>query len=134
MAEGRTRADPSAPAGTARLPATRAAGDPVLVPSPGLGSFFGRFSEAVADAEHRLDVLLPDLFPDVLDVCIDRALVRLERDASDCVQQLSACEHPAGLPCHQRDDLKLAFGQVHTATADPRLHAGQIELDVSADA
>src|SRR5437899_12355906 len=98
MAEGRNRAGPSVRVGTVRPQATTAAGGRAVVPSRGLGSFFGRFCEAVADAEHRLDVLLPDLLPDVLDVGIDRALVRLERDASDCVQQLSACVHPAGLP------------------------------------
>src|SRR5437016_11581795 len=109
MAEGRSRAGPSVQAGTARLPATTAGGGQAVVPSRALGSFFGRFSEAVADAEHRLDVLLPDLLPDVLDVCIDRALVRLERNAPHRVQQLRPGEHPTGLAGHQRNDLKLAL-------------------------
>src|SRR5438309_11430307 len=101
MVEGHSHGGPSVRVGTVRLRATTAGGDPAVVPSRGLGSFFGRFSEAVADAEHRLDVLLPDLLPDVLDVSVDRALVRLERNASDRVQQLCAGEHPAGLAGHQ---------------------------------
>src|SRR5438874_13725180 len=101
MGEGRSRAGPSVRVGTVRPQATKAAGGTVLVPSPGLGSFFGRFSEAIADAEHRLDVLLPNLLPDVLDVCIDRALVRLEGDAPHRVQQLRPREHTARLPRHQ---------------------------------
>src|SRR2546429_8457862 len=112
MVEGRNHGGPSVRVGTVRLPATTAGGGRAVVPSPGLGSFFGRFSEAVADPEHRLDVLLPDLLPDVLDVRIDRALVRLERNASDRVQQLCAREHPAGLPRYQRHDLQLSFGQI----------------------
>src|SRR5438874_8773639 len=112
MAEGRNRAGPSVRVGTVRPQATMAGGGRAVVPSRGLGSFFGRFSETVADAEHRLDVLLPDLLPDVLDVGVDRALVRLERDASHGVQQLRARENTARLPSHQRHDLKLSFGQI----------------------
>src|SRR5438552_18503632 len=100
MGEGHSHGGPSVRVGTVRLPATTAGGGRAVVPSRGLGSFFGRFSEAVADAEHRLDVLLPDLFPDVLDVCIDRALVRLERNAPHRVQQLLPREDPARLPYH----------------------------------
>src|SRR2546421_3498354 len=82
-----------------------------------------RLGEAVAHAEHRLDVLLPDLFPDVLDVRVDRALVRLEGNASHGVEQLRTGENPARLPRHQSHDLKLAFGQIDTAAAEARLHA-----------
>src|SRR2546430_17117101 len=109
MGADRSRGGPSAPAGTVRLPATTAGGGQAVDPSRGLGSFFGRFSEAVADAEHRLDVLLPDILPDVLDVGVDRALVRLERNATHRVQQLCACEDSARLPRHQGHDLKLAL-------------------------
>src|SRR5438132_6815442 len=101
MGEGHSHGGPSVRVGTVRLPATMAAGGRAVVPSRGLGSFFGRFSEAVADAEHRLDVLLPDLLSDVLDVGVDRALVRLERNAADRVQQLRPYEYPARLPRHQ---------------------------------
>src|SRR6266566_8302808 len=106
MGADRSRDGPSVQVGTVRLPATTAGGGQALDPSRALGSFFGRFREAVADSEHRLDVLLPDLLPDVLDVRVDRALVRLERNASDRVQELRARENTARLPRHQSHDLK----------------------------
>src|SRR5207302_2831221 len=118
MGEGRSRGDPSVRVGTARLQATTAGGGRAVVPSRGLDSFFGRFSEAVADAEHRLDVLLADLLPDVLDVSVDRALVRLESHAPHRVQQLSSGEDSARLPRHQRHDLELALRQIDAAAAD----------------
>src|SRR5437879_6962667 len=129
MGEGQSRGGPSVRVGTVRLPATTAGGGRAVVPSRGLGSFFGRFSESVDDPEYRLDVLLPDLLPDVLDVGVDRALVRLERDASHCVQQLRARENTARLPSHQRHDLKLSFGQIDAVAAESRLHAGHVQLD-----
>src|SRR5439155_14690702 len=128
--EARSPGGPSVRVGTARLQATTAGGGRAVVPSRGLGSFFGRFSEAVADAEHRLDVLLPDLLPDVLDVCIDRALVRLERNAPHRVKQLRPGEDPAGLPRHQSHDLELALGQVHAPAAEPCFHPLHIQLNV----
>src|SRR5438128_5615200 len=118
MAEVRSRGDPIVLVEMARLPATTAAGGPVLVSIRGPDSFLGRLGEAVADAEHRLDVLLPDLLPDVLDVRVDRALVRLERDAPHRVQQLRPREDPARLPRHQSHDLKLALGQIDAATGE----------------
>src|SRR5437016_5873013 len=118
MAEVRSRAGPSVRMGTVRVQATTAGGGQAGVPSRGPGSFFGRFSEAVADAKHRLDVLLPDLVPDVLDVGVDRALIRLERNASDLVQQLRARHYTARLPRHLRHDLEFALRQIHAAAAE----------------
>ncbi len=56
-------------------------------------SSFGRLRETVTDSEHGEDVLRPagpwlDLPPDVLDVGVDRPLVRLEGHAFDRVEQL----------------------------------------------
>src|SRR5438094_7483493 len=129
MAEGRNRAGPSVRVGTVRPQATTAGDGRAVVPSRGLGSFFGRFSDAVADAEHRLDVLLPNLLPDVLNVGVDRALVRLERNASDRVQQLRPREHTARLPRHQGHALELALRQIHAVAAESRLYARHVELD-----
>src|SRR5438552_3158701 len=130
MAAGRSPDVPTVQGGTARLPATTAAGGPALVSIRGPDSFLGRFREPVADAEYRLDVLLPDLLPDVLDVRVDRALIRLERHAAHRVQKLSPGEDPARLPRHQGHDLKLALRQIDAAAADPRFHSRHIELDV----
>src|SRR2546422_4015209 len=129
MAEVRSRGDPIVLVEMARLPATTAAGGPASVSIRGPDSLLGRLREAVADAEHRLDVLLPDLLPDVLDMRVDRALVRLERDASHRVQQLRPREHPARLPRHQRHNLKFALRQIDAAAAESRFHPRHVELD-----
>src|SRR5438105_4410287 len=107
MAEGRTRAGPSVRVGTVRPLATTAAGGPAVAPSRDRCSSLSRLGEAVADSEHGFDVRLPDLLPDVLDVRVDRALVRLERNASHRIEQLRTREYPARLPGHQGHDLEL---------------------------
>src|SRR5438093_13226349 len=93
-----------------------------------------RLGEAVADAEHSLDIAGADLAADVLDVCVDRSLVRLECHASHGVQELGAREHPARLAGHRGNDLELALGQVDTAAGKPRLHPWDVQLHVGADA
>src|SRR5438552_5080125 len=126
-----------------RLPATTTDGAswPARRSNPslagGLGrrppSLLGRLGEAVAHAEHRLDVVLPDLLADVFDVRIDRALVGLESDASHRVEQLRACEHATWLPRHGGNDLEFALGQVHSVAAEAGLHSRHVQLDVRAD-
>src|SRR5712692_5510985 len=116
----------------ARLPATTAGAaswqarrsNPSLASGPGRRrpSPLCRLGEAVADSEHRLDVLRTDLLADVLDVGVDRALVGLESDASHGVQQLRAGEHPARLARHRGSDLELALGQIDAAATEARFH------------
>src|SRR5205807_2141555 len=100
--------------GTARLPATTMAAaslqatrsDPSLSSGPGLRlpSCRNRFGEAVTHAEHGLDVVRTDLAADVLDVRVDRALVRLDRHSSHRVEQLRSRKHPSRLARHQGHD------------------------------
>src|SRR5207253_777344 len=134
--EGRS-AGPIAGVGMVRLRATTTDGAswPARRSNPslagGLGrrppSLLGRLGEAVAHAEHRLDVLLADLLADVFDVRVDRALVRLEGNAPDCVEQLRARKHAARLARHQSHDLELALGQVDPAAGEARLHAWHVQ-------
>src|SRR5579859_2588680 len=102
---------PNAVAETVRPPATTVGGGRGAAPSA--DSLFLGLGESIADAKNSLDVVLADLFPDVLDVRVDRALIRLERHASHRIEQLSAGEHPPRLPCHRGQDLELALGQIH---------------------
>src|SRR5258708_10388404 len=88
-----------AEAATADPPATTVAAGPEAVPSA--GSFRRRrLGEAVSDPENRQQIARGprvglDLAPDVLDVSVDSALIRLERHAAHRIQQLRAGEHPA---------------------------------------
>src|SRR6266700_1006517 len=133
MGEGRNRTrGPIDEVGTARPRATTAAGAslPATRSSPSAASGLDRpplssqcrLGESVADAEHRLDVLRSDLAPDVLDVRVDRALIRLECQAANHVQELRASENPTRLPRHHRDDLKLAPRQIHAPAGETRFH------------
>src|SRR6266576_3406140 len=99
-----------------RLPATRVGGGPAAGPSA--ASSRSRFGEPVADAEHGLDVLSTDLLADVLDVRVDRALVRLEGDTAYGVQELRPGEYAARLAGHRGHDLELALGQIDAAAAE----------------
>ena len=49
---------------------------------------------------------------------IDRALVRLERDAVDGVEQLAAREDAAGLPGQREQQLELGRGEVDAPVGD----------------
>src|ERR671937_479308 len=95
---------------TARLPATMAAG---------ASCWFG---EPIADAENRFDVRRADLAADVLDVRVDRPLIRFKRDSAHGVEELGAREHAARLARQQSHDLELAFRQVDAAAAESSLH------------
>src|SRR5207244_5392114 len=126
----RTRAAHAGPiyagAATPDLPATTAAAGPEGAPSD--GSFRRRWlGEAVPDAKNRQQVARRprvglDLAADVLDVGVDRALVRLERHAAHRIQQLRAREHAARLPRQGREPLKLGRGQITPPAAHARLH------------
>src|SRR5258708_20288505 len=131
MAEGH-RADPSAVVGMTRPPATKAAGGLGVVRTG--DSFIRRLGEAVAHAEHSLDVVLSDLLPDVLDVGVDSALIRLERHASYRIEQLRAGEYPAWLPCHHGHDLEFTLGQVHALAPESGFHPRHVQLHVVSDA
>src|SRR5438105_2316936 len=138
------RGGPTAGEGMARRPATTPGGAswPATRSGPslasGLGrrlpSLLGRLGEAIAHAEHRLDVLLADLLADVLDVGVDRALVRLEGHTPHRIEQLGSREHAARLTRHQSHDLELALGQVDAAAGEAGLHPWHVQLDVRADA
>src|SRR5215510_4622770 len=111
MSGARSRS--AAGAGKVRPPATTTDGawSPATRSSPNPASGLGRrplsrFGEPITDAEDRFDVARTDLPPDVLDVRVDCPLVRLERHAAHCVEELRAREHPARLTGHQGDDLK----------------------------
>src|SRR2546421_13000957 len=99
-----------------RLPATTAGDGLAAVPS--VASSRCRLGEAVADTEHRLDVLRSYLLADIFDVRVDRALVRLKRDPAHCVQQLRPSEHAARLAGHCGHDLELTLGQIHALAAE----------------
>src|SRR5205809_8139123 len=106
-------------------------GGPVAGPSP--ASSRCRLGEAIADAEDGLDVLLSDLLADVLDVCVDRTLVRLKGNAAYGVQQLRSGEHSTGLSGHRGHDLELALGQIDPAAGKSRLEARHVQLDIRSD-
>jgi len=84
---------------------------------------------------HRLQVprltgIRLELATDVLHVRVDRALVRLERDAVHGVEQLRPGEDPAGLPGERGEQLELGRREVHLtvagAYAQPRDVEGHI--------
>src|SRR5450759_2603477 len=94
------RGGPSGVAEMARLPATKGAGG--VAADPSRASSLWRLGEPVSDAEDGQQVPRPsrvrlDLFPDVLDVRVDCALVRLESDPAHGVEQLRPREHAARL-------------------------------------
>src|SRR4051794_15919861 len=99
-----------APAATARPRATMAAA------TGARGARLRRgFEDAVAHAVDRLHEARSrgvrfELAPDVLDVRIDRALVALERDAMDGVEQLRTGEHAPRLTGHRHEELELGGG------------------------
>src|SRR5882672_10063948 len=83
--------------------------------APSRSSSLRRLGESVADTEDGEDEsgrsrIGLDLLPHVLDVGVNRPLIRLEGDAADSVQELSACEHPARLARHRRHELELGPG------------------------
>jgi hypothetical protein len=116
-----------------RPPATTAACVGVVVPSR--CSSGGWVGKPVADAEDgqnksRRPRVRLDLLSDVLDVSVDRTLVRLEGHASDSIQQLRTSEHPARLPRHRGQQLKLSLRQIDAAAPDSGFHSRYVELDV----
>src|SRR2546427_12906714 len=73
--------------------------------------------EPVTDAEYRQQVpwivrIRLHLAAQVLDVGVDGALVRLERDPANGTQQLSAAEDPPRLTRHGRQQLELGRRQL----------------------
>src|SRR5437867_12957325 len=107
----------------ARPPATTTAGgSPAIHLSPTRASGPGRrppsrLGEPIAHAEDGLDVPGADLAADVLDVRIDRTLVRLERHSAHGVQQLRSREHAPRLAGHRGGELELRPGEVRGAAA-----------------
>src|SRR5256886_9646407 len=92
--------------------------------------------EPVTDAEYRQQVpwivrIRLHLAAQVLDVGVDGALVRLERDPANGTQQLSAAEDPPRLTRHGRQQLELGRRQLDPPPGDRQLHAGHVELDVA---
>src|SRR5918995_7283172 len=84
--------------------------------------------EAVADAVDRLHVaglarLRLDLAAQVLDVGVDRPLIRLEGDAVQHVEQLSPREDASRLPGHRGQQLELAGGELYRPAVDGHTHA-----------
>ena len=113
--------------GQLAAPASRRSGASAASPraSPGRGRAASRalVREAVADAVDRQQVARRarvglELAPDVLDVGVDRPLVRLERDAVDGVEELGPGEDPAGLGGERREELEL--GRVSARPAGRR--------------
>src|SRR5262245_39386999 len=92
--------------------------------------------EAIADAVHRQQVarrprLRLELAANVLDVGVDRPLVRLEGDAVDRVEELGPGEDPAGLRRERRQQLELRGGEIDRTTGDVDPHPRQVERDVA---
>src|ERR1700693_6307894 len=94
-------------------------GHPTTRRRPDRGSSL-RVREAVSDAVGREQVVRRswawlDLSPDVLDVRIDRSLIRFEGDAADRAQQLRAGEDPSGLARHGCEQLEFGAGEIDGA-------------------
>ncbi len=83
----------------------------------------------VSEVARRARIRL-ELAADVLDVGVDRALVRLEGDAVDLVQQLRAREDPPGLAGHGRQERELGGGQLHRLVASGDAHARHVQAQV----
>src|SRR5262245_5899962 len=82
-----------------------------------------RIRQPISDPEHREQMsrrsrLGLDLPADVLDVGIDGALVGLERDTVNRVQQLRSGEYATGLSGHRRKQLELSGCQLDTSPTD----------------
>src|ERR1700737_3122033 len=108
--------------------ATRAG--PTRAPSSPGGSR-PRVRESVSDAKHRQQVpgivrVGFDLPPQVLDVRVDRALVRLKSDASNRAEKLRAAEDTAWLARHRGQQLELGRGEVDAPPGDGKLQARQV--------
>src|SRR5438132_2353058 len=92
--------------------------------------------EPVADAIDRLEVAGRrrqglDLPADVLHVRVDGALVRLERDAADRLEQLGAREDAAGLGGKRGEELELRRRELDGPAGDGRLEAWHVEDEVA---
>src|SRR5688500_2069098 len=89
---------------------------------------------AIADAIHgqqgpRRARIGLKLAADVLHVRFDRAFIRLERDAMQCVEQLPARKDAAGRACERSEELELRRGELDRAVADAHTHARNVERD-----
>ena len=62
---------------------------------------------------------------------VDRALVGLDRDAVDGVQELRAGEDPAGLPDERGEELELGRRELDGLAQDRHPHAPHVDLDVA---
>src|SRR5258708_32120435 len=81
---------------TPRSPATRA-----VCPVPNVASAsLGELVPDAVDGQHvaRVSWIRLELAPQVLDVCVDGAVERLDLDPADPLQKLRAREHAPGLP------------------------------------
>src|SRR5260370_10736183 len=105
---------------------------------PSHSSSAGWICESVADAENRQNKtrrtrVRLDLSPDVLDVSVDRPLVRLECHPSHSVQQLPPREYPSRLPRHGSHHLKLRLVQIDASAGDSGFHPRYVKLNGPTD-
>src|SRR2546426_7861477 len=140
MPDGRPAARPLPAATTAAVPvranrcrASRARATRVR---PSLCRSTPWVREPVTDAKHRQQVawimrIRLHLAAKVLDVGVDGALVRLERNPANRTQKLSATEDTSRLARHGRQELELGRRQLDPSSGDRELHAGHVELDVT---
>jgi hypothetical protein len=98
-----------------------------------LGSVIGEPVADTVDGEHvaRPADLGLDLAAEVLHVSVDRALVRFDRDAVQCIQQLPAREDAPRLSDERRQELELGGREVDGSTAHAGTHLRQVDLDVA---
>src|SRR5204863_604833 len=120
-------------AGTARSPATTAAAD---ARSPTVRRSLVQIREAVADPVDRKQIarsrgIRLQLVPDVLDVRVDRALVRFECHAVHGIEELRPREDPTRFARHRGYELELRRRQLDDAVADRRAHPWHIEREIS---
>src|SRR5919109_4097567 len=92
--------------------------------------------EAVADPVDGEEVtgrrgVRLQLASDVLHVCVDRALVRLERDAVERVEELRAGEHAPRFARERRHESELRRREIDRSAAGGHAHARDVELDVA---
>src|SRR5919106_446279 len=105
-------------------------------PRPGPHRRWSPIGEPVADAVDGQEVSGPaghrlDLLPDVLHVCVDGPLVRLEGDAVHRVEELRAREDSPGLSGHGGHELELRRREVDRPAADRDPHPGHVDLDIA---
>src|ERR671919_508088 len=105
-------------------------------PRPGPHRRWSPIGEPVADAVDGQEVSGPaghrlDLLPDVLHVCVDGPLVRLEGDAVHRVEELGAREHSPRLSGHGGHELELRRREVDRPAADRDPHPGHVDLDIA---